>query len=417
MPKSWRAKHPDKIHPDPKPKLRKDIGDGYYILYKQVSNGWGGYHNVEMELFDEQDQKVKLLTDRYGRFCDFPGVIPGDWVDKLKMSFEERVQFAVWISSYENELTSFIWTVQPDGRYWADEDGFGMEPDEEVELISYFNKKGEFVMPFAEYHVKKHEETLAQFEERTEGEHGFINDSLPHEGEFYPNYDIKMKVERDGKLKPFYGNTVVFPLKGDGVEEISDVSDSTSEVTPLAYVQQLQDRLYECGSHFLAERLDPSTFHITLHDLAHSPMLDFIKMRIKVSGKQALYIVNKLHQMDFPKIKMESTCMFNMNSTSIVLGFKPVTEEDQANLMRIFNLFQHIEELSYPLTPHATLGYFKLGDQGKYSAEDMKAVRDLIEAHKNEEKLVVELDVKDLVYQEFRSMNEYETVEHVELEW
>ena len=404
MPKSWRAKHPDKIHPEPKPKLRKDIGDGYYILYKQVANGFGGYHDVEMELFDGQDQLVKKMTDRFGRFIDFPGVIPGDWVDKLTLSFEEQVRFVSWISPYKNELAGFIWTVQPDGRYWADEDGFGMEPDDEIELISYFNKKGEFVMPFADYNVKKQEETLAQFEERTEGKNGFIWDSLPHEGEFWPNLNVKMKVERDGKLKPFYGNTVVFPLKGkeDGVK-----------VTPLEYVQRLQNRLYECGSHFLAEKLDPSTLHITLHDLANSPMYDFIKMRIKVSGKQALFIVNKLHEMDFPKIKMVSTCIFNMNSTSIVLGFKPASEEDCANLMRIFHLFQYIEELSYPLTPHVTLGYFNLGKNGPYSADEMKAVRDLIEAHKQEEKLVVELDIKDLVYQEFESMNKYKTVERI----
>ena len=47
----------------------------------------------------------------------------------------------------------------------------------------------------------------------------------------------------------------------------------------------------------------------------------------------------------------------------------------------------------------------------------MKAVRDLIEEHKKEEKLVLELDVKDLLYQEFTSMNEYETVEEGKLSW
>lgn len=48
-------------------------------------------------------------------------------------------------------MAEFHWIVQPDGRYWADDGGFGMENDVEIELCAKFNKEGIFVTPFARW--------------------------------------------------------------------------------------------------------------------------------------------------------------------------------------------------------------------------------------------------------------------------
>jgi len=43
---------------------------------------------------------------------------------------------------------SVEWTLQPDGRYFEDEDGFGAENCEEITLYSYIDTNGIFTEPF-----------------------------------------------------------------------------------------------------------------------------------------------------------------------------------------------------------------------------------------------------------------------------
>lgn len=43
------------------------------------------------------------------------------------------------------------WMVQPDGRYWEDEYGFGRSFDEEIILYAYLNNNGSFITPFRIY--------------------------------------------------------------------------------------------------------------------------------------------------------------------------------------------------------------------------------------------------------------------------
>lgn len=131
------------------PRHRHALGDGYYLGYDEVPNGYGGYCEADMRLYRE-DRLIRRITDRSGNFLDFPGVVRGGWQNRLSIRFTPTVNFRVWISGFQEDgLASFHWTVQPDGRYWADDDGFGMEDDEEVNLVSKFNKEGIFVTPFA----------------------------------------------------------------------------------------------------------------------------------------------------------------------------------------------------------------------------------------------------------------------------
>lgn len=126
----------------------ESLGDGYYLSYEEKGNGFGGYHRVSQSLY-KKDKLVRKITDDCGRFLDFPGVRHGLWERNLKFSFQEKISFASYFCHFGKDgLAKFIWTVQPDGRYWADEDGFGMERDVEIELYSKLNKEGYFIMPF-----------------------------------------------------------------------------------------------------------------------------------------------------------------------------------------------------------------------------------------------------------------------------
>ena len=92
-----------------------------------------------------------------------------------------------------------------------------------------------------------------------------------------------------------------------------------------------------------------------------------------------------------------------MVNTSLVLGLYPADEEEYEKLMKLYSLFDEVKELGYPLTPHITLAYYNVNGFSVESARKLeKVIADLSECE-----LEVVLDVKELYYQKFRSMNDY----------
>ena len=50
-----------------------------------------------------------------------------------------------------------LWEIQPDGRYWEDEDGFGGTSDAEVTLYTFLDENGDFTGPFRVYRIGAHD--------------------------------------------------------------------------------------------------------------------------------------------------------------------------------------------------------------------------------------------------------------------
>ena len=87
-----------------------------------------------------------------GDFADFPGVDTADFDEISEYlqngSLAPRVQYRTFFSMAENGGWYVTWCVQPDGRYWEDEDGFGGETDKEINLHSFLSDEGRFTQPF-----------------------------------------------------------------------------------------------------------------------------------------------------------------------------------------------------------------------------------------------------------------------------
>lgn len=50
-------------------------------------------------------------------------------------------------------IQRMVWEIQPDGRYWEDDDGFGGESDLEILLYTYLDDKGNFTGSFRTYSI------------------------------------------------------------------------------------------------------------------------------------------------------------------------------------------------------------------------------------------------------------------------
>ena len=70
----------------------------------------------------------------------------------LKKNLLKYAQFGICYDETENGRI-LIWTVQPDGMYWADEYRFGIEDDDEINLYAYVDDNGNFLSKFRIYSV------------------------------------------------------------------------------------------------------------------------------------------------------------------------------------------------------------------------------------------------------------------------
>lgn len=214
----------------------------------------------------------------------------------------------------------------------------------------------------------------------------YICRSMPRWGDFTTNPNLRKKVDDEGNLLPYVGNTVVFLLDEDTKDKL----------------RQVQESLYQAASDMLAQPLQMSTFHMTLHDLASgTPDRLGLYDYMKYTQEQAARILPNWK--DAPPLRMKTTWLFNMVNTSIVLGLKPADEESWRRLDEMYTALEDVVHLGYALTPHITVGYFLPGTYGP------EQVQRLSTALRNVE-LEITLDMKNLVLQNFTDMNHYETV-------
>lgn len=78
-----------------------------------------------------------------------------DW-DSLK-ELPEDVQrtaralsfhFPSFIRKFQNGVAEVSWQLNPDGRYYMDEDGYGMTDDEEVEIYGFIDQNAKVLVKF-----------------------------------------------------------------------------------------------------------------------------------------------------------------------------------------------------------------------------------------------------------------------------
>lgn len=228
-------------------------------------------------------------------------------------------------------------------------------------------------------------ETYQEFLDRI---NSFEKKELSFGNEYFKgNPSILQKVDQNNRFRDFYGDTVVFSLEDQVKDELEK------------YVNSLYYSAPEC----FCERLDSSTFHMTLHDLSSSAMLGDIAEESFENELNVMEKITEIQKYNITKIKMRSHYIFNMVNTSLVLGLYPVDAQEYHKLMKLYSVFDSVKKLNYPLTPHITLAYYNS------HGFDLRAARKLedVVSQLNDREVKIDINIEHLYYQKFKSMNYY----------
>lgn len=116
------------VHGDRMFLVNKNIEEAYEILdYMEVLCHWD-LSAIDMTALET------LHNEEYA------------WGSALSMS----ARFDFDVGYFKNGVAAVNWCVQPDGRYWADDDGFGSTKDREIYLTAFIDKRANILIPFQE---------------------------------------------------------------------------------------------------------------------------------------------------------------------------------------------------------------------------------------------------------------------------
>lgn len=126
----------------------KDWGEEMEIVSEVISGYWRMRFLVNHLL---KEAFVLMQRDLTLPFISQEDV---DWVDVESLDNNSKAYaFSAYyqrfsVGTFRNGVACVEWTLYPDGRYFMDEDGFGMEDNDESVLYGFIDKKARVVVPF-----------------------------------------------------------------------------------------------------------------------------------------------------------------------------------------------------------------------------------------------------------------------------
>ena len=111
------------------------------------------YKKAEVIFTHPEKNIERAIISTHGYIRDFPGIDQTVPEEYASIARNAKISFRTDFERCPDGTIRMIWEIQPDGRYWEDEDGYGGTPDEEVTLWSILDETGSFTGPFRLYRV------------------------------------------------------------------------------------------------------------------------------------------------------------------------------------------------------------------------------------------------------------------------
>ena len=127
----------------------EDLGEGMAVIYQVIWGWWKPRfvlnHSAKtaFEFMDSHEHLVTVTTDDID--FDFLNDLPEDVVEVAKRL---SIHFPTFIRWFHNGVAQVDWQLNPDGRYYQDDDGYGMTDDEEIDIYGFIDTNGNVLVKF-----------------------------------------------------------------------------------------------------------------------------------------------------------------------------------------------------------------------------------------------------------------------------
>ena len=115
-----------------------EMGEGMSVIEQSICGWW-----KQRYLIDHNNGRAYEIMDAYLNFVNFT-TEDIDWesLTVLPEGVKSRArslsaQFPTFIRKFSNGIAEVSWQLNPDGRYYMDEDGYGMTDDKEITVYGY----------------------------------------------------------------------------------------------------------------------------------------------------------------------------------------------------------------------------------------------------------------------------------------
>ena len=146
-----------------------DLGEGMAVLHKNMQGWYKPWfvidHNKKtaFEFIDDWENLLTITEDDI------------DW-KSLKKLPENAIMMAQYLSfhfpsfirEFRNGVAQVDWQLNPDGRYYMDDDGFGMTPDVEINIHGFIDRNGHVLVKFRYVSDNKELEVMRKEAEQIE---------------------------------------------------------------------------------------------------------------------------------------------------------------------------------------------------------------------------------------------------------
>ncbi|MCD8235182.1 MAG: hypothetical protein LUD00_00705 [Prevotellaceae bacterium] len=131
------------------PYEKQSLDEDMYVINQVIGEYWKPRYLVDekkktaVEFMDSWTTLQTVCADD----IDWKSLegLPQDAIDKAK---ELNAHFPTFVRGYKNGVAEVSWQINPDGRYYMDEDGYGMTDDEEITIYSYVDRTGNPLVKF-----------------------------------------------------------------------------------------------------------------------------------------------------------------------------------------------------------------------------------------------------------------------------
>ena len=131
------------------PYEKNSLGEGMFVINQVIGEYWkpryliDGKKETAVEFMDSNTTLKTVCHDDI------------DWstLEGLPREVVERASrlnavFPTFVKGYHNGVAEMSWQINPDGRYYMDDDGYGMTDDIEITLYAYVDRSGKPLVKF-----------------------------------------------------------------------------------------------------------------------------------------------------------------------------------------------------------------------------------------------------------------------------